>query len=152
MSGQHLERAGQLVEFARAAVTAANETFCAQFPILREAPLNKWDFFGTVAAVWSASTMIGHDVPESSRADVESLVEQAVDHWQQSGLGAMADLSQFVARSVQGEPNAGSMFPAAVGSWMFWKFMGRPPANTELPIVNAMGRVFCEQFANYWQM
>jgi len=142
-------RARELVGTAKMMAIGSNTTYCKKFPILGPVPTDKWDFFATVAAVWSASTMIEYHVPKSERTEVERAIEDGLREWHPSGLAAMEDLSKFVARSCEGK-SGGDLIPASVGMWMLWNLLGHAPTDVEYPIAGVLGRMFCEEFAVYW--
>jgi hypothetical protein len=132
-----LRQADTLVQ---AAETYAIGTFTAllkKFSFLREVDKEHWDFILTIAGVFIAVTRLGNlRLGENRERKLMGKVGLKLTQWNPTkGRRSFEDCASFFERTFDVLTSAGDepQFVAsdALGSWLVWNVLGRPPQSEE---------------------
>lgn len=143
---------GGMVEMLHILVIPSYQAFLEQFPRLREVTTDQYDFVMTNAAVTAA--LMG----------IESLkpmqFEEAKQHadvglrkiWSEDGPQAVADCWEFVNKGLSGQDieNVRDALSGALGMWIVWNLFRVRPADDDLPLISATGRMAFHLSSTFW--
>jgi hypothetical protein len=151
-----LRQADTLVQTAE---TYAIETFTPllkKFSFLREVDNGHWDFILTIAGVFIAVTRLGNlGLGENRQRKLMGKVGVKLTEWNPTNARRyFEDCASFYERAFDTLTSAGGEFVAsdALGSWVVWNVLGRPPhSEEERSLVRTVGGMISHTFSNWWE-
>ncbi len=151
-----LERAENLVQAAQINAVGMFTPLSEHFPILRQVDIEHFDFILTVASVFMAATRLNNlrlgDVREERLMEI---VTEQLDQWKPDGIRAFEDCKKLFEIEFDRLTKAGHepRFVAsdAVGKWIVWNVLGRPPStDEECMLVRTAGGMVTHAFFDWW--
>jgi hypothetical protein len=155
MTSKTVDRLDALVDrLLPSAEVLATSTFVPlvdEFPRLRTASIESWDFFVTCAGVCVALSSLVGRVPDDVFREVYQRVSGHIETWDADAVAAIGDCREFVHRSIHQEAQSETVTPAmAVGVWVVWNVLGTQPSPKEAPLSHALGSLIGEAFGDWW--
>lgn len=150
------DRAEALVPFAQALAAMTYTALMKRFPILREVDLEQWDFIVTVAGVFMASTrLINLSLGDDREGRLMEVVTARLNQWKPDGIRGFEDCKMLFEKEFDRLTEAGdephSVASDAVGKWIVWNVLGRPPqTDEECMLVMACGTLVTEAIRDCW--
>ncbi len=151
-----LERAENLVPVAHVNATGLLTSLLDRFPILRQVDVEHSDFILTVAGVFMAASRLNNlrlgDVREEMLMEV---VAERLVQWKPDGVHGFEDCKGLFESEFDRLTKAGHepRFVAsdAVGKWIVWNILGRPPqTDEECILVRTTGGMVTHAFFDWW--
>jgi len=151
-----LERAQNLVQAAQINAVSMFTSLLDRFPILREVDVEHSDFILTVASVFIAATRLNNlHLGDEREERLLEVVAERLDQWKPDGTRGFEDCKELFEREfdqlteAEGEPRFVSS--DALGKWIIWNILGRPPQTDEESIlVRAIGETVIYSFYDWW--
>jgi len=151
-----LERAENLVQAAQINAVGMFTPLVDRFPILREVDIEHSDFILTVASVFMAATRLDNLRLDDARDEkLMEVVAERLDQWKPDGIRGFEDCKGLFESEFDRLTKAGHepRFVAsdAVGKWIVWNILGRPPqTDEECMLVRATGGMVTHAFFDWW--
>jgi hypothetical protein len=151
-----LDRAANLVQAAQVNAVVMFTPLLDRFPILREVDTEHWDFILAVAGVFMAATRLNNLRLEDAREEkLMAVVAERLSEWKPDGIRAFEDCKGLFEKEFDRLNAAGHdpRFVAsdAVGKWIVWNVLGRPPAtDEECMLVRSAGALVTHAFFDWW--
>ncbi len=151
-----LKRAGSLVQTAQINAVGMFTPLLDSFPILRQVDTEHWDFILTVAGVFIAASRLNNlRVGETREEELMHVVANCLEQWKPDAIRGFEDCkglfeSEWDRLTVAGhEPRF--VASDAVGKWIVWNVLGRPPqSDEECMLVRTTGAMVTHVFFDYW--
>jgi len=151
-----LESAKTLVDTAHVDAVSMFTPLLDQFSVLREADVEHWDFIVTVAGVFMASTRL-HNLSQGDAREeaLMEIVAECLDQWNPDGIRGFKDCKQLFESEFDRLTKVGHerryVASDAVGKWIVWNVLGRPPQKEEeFKLVRTIGAMVIHDFFNWW--
>ena len=151
-----LDRAADLVQAAQMNAVGMFTPLLERFPILRQADTEHWDFIVTVAGVFMAATRLNNlRLGDRREEKLMEVVAERLNQWKAGGIRGFEDCKGLFEREFDRLDAAGHdpRFVAsdAVGKWIVWNLLGRPPqTDEECMLVRATGTMVTHAFFDWW--
>ncbi len=149
-------QAGMLVNAAQIQATSSYVPLLDRFPVLRAAPLEQWDFFVTIAGVFTAITRLNNlGLPENRENYLTDRVASDLNEWCRDGIRAFEDCKALFEREYDRLTAIGhdAQFVAAdaLGLWIVWNALGRRPVtDEEIGLGRSIGASTTHAFFRWW--
>jgi len=151
-----LGRAENLVQAAQDYAVGMFPPLLERFPILRQVDTGHWDFVLTVAGVFMAATRLNNMRLESAREEqLMEVVAARLNEWKPDGIRGFEDCKGLFENEFDRLNAVGHdpQFVAsdAVGKWIVWNILGRPPeTDEECMLVRSTGTLATHTFFGWW--
>jgi len=149
------QMAEDLMTTANQVAVSSRVPFLLKLPQLLSAQkISDWDFFTTVAAVWSAFFHIQFEVPTEFGSETEEIVTYNLGEWHPQGISAMNDLASFVQQRITGETDPSKrqqLVKHLAGTWIVWNLTDMVEIQDEGVVAGALGNFFFKKFTSYWR-
>jgi hypothetical protein len=151
-----LERAENLVQFAQTNAVAMFTPLLDRFPILRQVDTEHSDFILTVASVFMAATRLNNlGLGDDCEERLMDVVTERLDQWKPDAIRGFEDCKGLFESEFDRLTKAGHeprfVGSDAVGKWIVWNILGRPPqTDEECMLVRATGGVVTHAFYGWW--
>jgi hypothetical protein len=151
-----LERAENLVQAAQINAVGMFTPLLDRFPILRQVDVEHSDFILTVASVFMAATRLNNlRLGDDREERLMEVVAARLDQWKPDGIRGFEDCKGLFESEFDRLTKAGHepRFVAsdAVGKWIVWNVLGRPPqTDEECILVRAAGGMVTHAFFDWW--
>ena len=151
-----LERAGDLVQAAQINAVGMFTPLLERFPILRQVDTERWDFILTVASVFMAASRLNNlRLGDTREEKLMEVVAERLNQWKPDAIRGFEDCKGLFEREVDRLAAAGHepRFVAsdAVGKWIVWNVLGRPPqTDEECMLVRATAAMATHAFFDWW--
>jgi hypothetical protein len=151
-----LRQADTLVQAAETYAIGTFTPLLKKFSFLREVDKKHWDFILTIAGVFIAVTRLGNlGLGENRQRKLMGKVGVKLTQWNPTnGRSYFEDCASFYERAFDALTRAGGEFVAsdALGSWVVWNVLGRPPhSEEERSLVRTVGGMISHTFSNWWE-
>ncbi|TRZ94698.1 MAG: hypothetical protein D4R82_03140 [Dehalococcoidia bacterium] len=157
-SKDHLERANELVEFAR---IYAIETYILMLEKYSELEalgnsnlLEFWDYLITIAGVGVAFMEIADTVPEEDQPGISYAIQKKLNDWQSGSYDVMADFLSYYVNLT----DSGVEIPGAIGGWIWVNLEKHGQSNqklrelaSSLELARAVGLPILITFHDWWK-
>ena len=151
-----LERAENLVQIAQINAAGMFIPLLDRFAILQQVDVEHWDDILTVASVFMAAARLDNlRLGDDREEGLMKVVAERLDQWKPDGIRGFEDCkglfeSEFDRLTKAGhEP--GFVASDAVGKWIVWNVLGRPPqTDEECMLVRAMGIMVTHAVFDWW--
>ena len=151
-----LDRAATLVQAAQVNAVGTFTPLLDRFPILRQVETEHWDFILTVAGVFMAATRLNNlRLGDAREEKLMELVAQHLNEWKPDGIRGFEDCKGLFEKEFD-RLNAADHDPRfvasdAVGKWIVWNVLGRPPeTDEECNLVRSAGALATHAFFDWW--
>jgi hypothetical protein len=157
--GKHdplLKKAGDLVQAAQINAVGMFTALLERFPILRQLDTKHWDFILTVAGVFMAASRLNNLRLGDAREEMlMEVVAERLNQWKPDGVRGFEDCKGLFEREFDRLAAAGHdprfLASDAVGTWIVWNVLGRPPqSDEESMLVRATGTMTTHAFFYWW--
>lgn len=151
-----LDRAATLVQAAQVNAVGMFTPLLDDFPILRQVETEHWDFVLTVAGVFMAATRLNNlRLGDAREEKLMEVVAEHLDEWKPDGMRGFEDCKGLFEKECDRLNAAGHepRFVAsdAVGKWIVWNVLGRPPeTEEERTLVRSTGALATHAFFDWW--
>jgi hypothetical protein len=151
------EKAATLVQAARASAVGMFVPLLDRFPALREADPDHWDFVLTIAGTFMAATRLNNlGIGDAREEKLMEIVAVQLSEWKPDGIRGFEDCkgffeSEFDRLSAAGHP-VRFVASDAVGKWIVWNVLGRPPeTEEECTLVRTTGTMVTHSVFDWWE-
>jgi len=151
-----LERAEKLVQAAQINAVEMFTPLLDRFSILLQADVEHSNFILTVANVFVAATRLNNlHLGDDREEKLMEVVAERLDQWKPDGIHGFEDCKYLFESEFDRLTKAGHelRFVAsdAVGKWVVWNILGRPPkTDEECILVRATGGMVTHAFFDWW--
>lgn len=151
-----LENAKNLVPAAHCNAFSMFTPLLDRFPILLQADVERSDFILTVAGVFVAATrLVNARLDKELKERLMMVVTERLTQWNPDGLDSFEDCKRLFEDEFDRLTKAGHepRFVAsdAMGKWIVWNLLGRPPqTDEECILVRATGTIVTHAFFDWW--
>ena len=151
-----LKRAEDLVPFADVEAVGMFTQMLERFPILGQVNTEQWDFVLTVAGVFMATSRLNNlHLGDAREKKLMEVIAQHLIQWKPDGIRAFEDCKGLFEREFDRLTALGheKRFVAsdAVGLWIAWNILGRPPkTDEECMLVRTTGAMTTHVFFGWW--
>lgn len=151
-----LDRAAGVVQAAQINAVGMFTPLLERFPMLRQVDTEHWDFILTVAGVFMATTRLNNLRIGDAREDkLLEVVAERLNEWKTDGIRGFEDCKGLFEPEFNRLERAGHdpQFVAAdaVGKWIVWNVLGRPPqTDEECMLVRTTGGMTTHAFFDWW--
>ena len=151
-----LDRAADLVQAAQINAVGKFTPLLERFPILRQADTEHWDFILTVAGVFMAASRLNNlRLGETREEKLMEVVAERLNRWNPDGIRGFEDCKGLFEREFDRLVAAGHdtqfVTSDAVGKWIVWNVLGRPPqTDEECMLVRRTGTMATHAFFDWW--
>jgi hypothetical protein len=151
-----LERAEKLVQAAQINATMMLTPLMDRFPILQQVDVEHWNFILTVASVFMAVTRLNNlRLDDNREEELMEVVVERLDQWKPDGFHGFEDCKGLFEKVFDRLTKAGHdphfVASDAIGKWIVWNVLGRPPqTDEECMLVRATGVMVTHSFFDWW--
>lgn len=153
-----LERADTLVQSANISAISMFTPMLDEYPCLRAAKPEDWDYNLTIAGVFMAATRLRNlRLGEAREQKLMDKVHERFTQWDAKNAGrAFEDCKSFFDKNYDALRNAGHepRFIASdtIGLWIVWNVFGRAPqTDDERKLVRVIGAMTTHAFFDWWK-
>ena len=145
--------AGSVVENARIIAACSYSGVVRVCPELSQASRQDWAFSLTVASICSALYLLESRGGEQLSRRIAPLILADVRKWSVSGERAVIECGEWLLRNgdTATDRDSPTSHADALGSWVVWNCLQRPPSADCSRLVEAAGALAASPFLDYWR-
>ena len=151
------KQAATLVPAAKINATSMFVPLLDEFPFLREADVEHWDFILTVAGVFMGASRLNNlRLGDAREESLMKIVADSLVEWNSDGIRGFEDCKRLFETEYDRLTAAGHeprfIASDALGKWIVWNVLGRAPASQdECMLVRTTGAMVTHAFFDWWK-